>query len=35
VVFDIHQLGHGYAISGTGWPVLMGPDGMNGEVALT
>jgi hypothetical protein len=34
-VFDIHQLGHGYAISGTAWPVLMGPDGMKGEVART
>jgi enoyl-CoA hydratase len=32
-VFDIHQLGHGHAISESGWPVLMGLDGMKGEVA--
>ncbi len=32
-VFDIHQLGHGNAISETGWPVLVGLDGMKGEVA--
>ena len=32
-VFDIHQLGHGHAMSETGWPVLMGLDGMKGEVA--
>jgi enoyl-CoA hydratase len=34
-VFDIHQLGHGHALSETGWPVLMGLDGMKGEVART
>jgi enoyl-CoA hydratase len=32
-VFDIHQLGHGNALSETGWPVLVGLDGMKGEVA--
>jgi enoyl-CoA hydratase/carnithine racemase len=32
-VFDIHQLGHGHAISESGWPVLVGLDGMKGEIA--
>jgi enoyl-CoA hydratase/carnithine racemase len=27
-VFDVHQLGHGNALSQTGWPVLAGLDGM-------
>jgi enoyl-CoA hydratase/carnithine racemase len=27
-VFDVHQLGHGNALSETGWPVLVGLDGM-------
>ena len=29
-VFDIHSLGHGHAISETGFPVLVGLDGMKG-----
>ena len=32
-VFDIHQLGHAHAISETGYPVLVGLDGMKSEVA--
>jgi hypothetical protein len=32
-VFDIHQLGHAHAISETGYPVLIGLDGMKSEVA--
>lgn len=32
-VFDIHQLGHGHALSETGWPVLVGLDAMKGEIA--
>jgi enoyl-CoA hydratase/carnithine racemase len=32
-VFDIHQTGHGHAISESGWPVLMALDGMKAEVA--
>jgi enoyl-CoA hydratase len=30
-VFDVHTLGHGNAISETGWPVLVGLDGMKAE----
>ena len=26
--FDVHTTGHGHAISVSGWPVLMGLDGM-------
>lgn len=32
-VFDIHQLGHGNAISETGWPLLAGLKQMKGAVA--
>jgi enoyl-CoA hydratase len=32
-VFDIHQLGHGHALSETGWPVLAGLDAMKSEIA--
>jgi enoyl-CoA hydratase/carnithine racemase len=32
-VFDIHQTGHGHAMSESGWPVLMALDGMKAEVA--
>jgi len=31
-VFDIHQTGHGHALSATGFPVLMGLDGMKTEI---
>lgn len=32
-VFDIHQLGHGNALSECGWPVLVGLDRMKSEIA--
>jgi enoyl-CoA hydratase/carnithine racemase len=32
-VFDIHQLGHGHAITETGYPVMIGLDEMKGEIA--
>ena len=32
-VFDIHQLGHGHAITETGYPVLVGLEAMKGEIA--
>ena len=32
-VFDIHQLGHGHAITECGFPVLVGLDQMKGEIA--
>ena len=32
-VFDIHQLGHGHAITECGWAVLVDLDKMKGEVA--
>ena len=32
-VFDVHTLGHGNAISETGWPVLVGLEGMKAENA--
>jgi enoyl-CoA hydratase len=32
-IFDIHQLGHAHAISETGYPVLVGLDGMKTAVA--
>jgi enoyl-CoA hydratase/carnithine racemase len=32
-VFDIHQLGHGHAITETGFPVMIGLDEMKGEIA--
>jgi enoyl-CoA hydratase/carnithine racemase len=32
-VFDMHELGHGHAISETGWPVLVGLDAMKSEIA--
>jgi enoyl-CoA hydratase len=32
-VFDIHSLGHGHAITQTGFPVLVGLDGMKEAVA--
>lgn len=32
-VFDVHQLGHGHAITEGGWPVLVGLEGMKGEIA--
>jgi enoyl-CoA hydratase len=32
-VFDIHQLGHGHAITETGYPVMVGLDEMKGEIA--
>ncbi|WP_413468128.1 enoyl-CoA hydratase [Mycobacterium sp. RTGN4] len=31
-VFDIHQLGHGNAMTETGWPALVGLDGMKDEI---
>jgi enoyl-CoA hydratase len=31
-VFDIHETGHGHAISETGFPVLLGLDGMKAEI---
>ena len=31
-VFDVHSLGHGHAISESGYPVLVGLDGMKAEV---
>jgi enoyl-CoA hydratase/carnithine racemase len=31
-VFDIHQTGHGHAISEAGFPVLLGLDGMKQEI---
>jgi hypothetical protein len=31
-VFDIHELGHGQAITETGFPVLVGLDAMKGEI---
>jgi enoyl-CoA hydratase len=34
-VFDVHALGHGNAISETGWPVLVGLDGMKAQNATT
>jgi hypothetical protein len=27
-VFDVHSVGHGNAFSVSGWPVLLGLDGM-------
>jgi enoyl-CoA hydratase len=32
-VFDVHTLGHGHAISESGLPVLVGLEGMKGEIA--
>ena len=32
-VFDIHQLGHGHAITESGYPVLVGLDGMKTAIA--
>lgn len=32
-VFDIHQLGHGHALSEGGYPILVGLEAMKGEVA--
>lgn len=32
-VFDVHQTGHGHAISESGWPVLVGLQGMKAEIA--
>jgi enoyl-CoA hydratase/carnithine racemase len=32
-VFDIHQLGHGHALTESGYPVLVGLDAMKNEVA--
>ena len=32
-VFDVHQTGHGHAISEGGWPVLVGLQGMKAEIA--
>jgi enoyl-CoA hydratase len=32
-VFDIHQLGHGHAITESGYPILIGLDEMKGEIA--
>ncbi|MEE3751431.1 enoyl-CoA hydratase [Mycobacterium intracellulare] len=32
-VFDAHSLGHGHALSVSGWPVLAGLDGMKSAVA--
>jgi hypothetical protein len=32
-VFDIHQLGHGHAITESGYPVLVGLAEMKGEIA--
>jgi 1,4-dihydroxy-2-naphthoyl-CoA synthase len=32
-VFDIHQLGHGHAMTECGFPVLIGLDEMKGEIA--
>lgn len=32
-VFDVHQTGHGHAISEGGWPVLVGLAGMKAEIA--
>jgi len=32
-VFDIHTLGHGHAMTETGYPVLIGLDQMKGEIA--
>jgi enoyl-CoA hydratase len=32
-VFDVHQLGHGHAISECGWPVLVDLERMKGEIA--
>jgi enoyl-CoA hydratase len=32
-VFDIHQLGHGHALSEGGYPILVGLDAMKGEIA--
>ncbi len=32
-VFDVHQIGHGHAISECGYPVLVGLDAMKGEIA--
>ena len=32
-VFDMHQLGHGHAVTATGFPVLMGLEGMKSVVA--
>jgi enoyl-CoA hydratase len=34
-VFDIHQTGHGHALSEAGFPVLIGLDEMKGEVKRT
>ncbi len=34
-VFDIHQTGHGHALSEGGWPVLVGLTGMKAEIAAT
>ena len=34
-VFDIHQTGHGHALSETGLPTLMQLDGMKAEVSRT
>jgi enoyl-CoA hydratase len=30
-VFDVHSIGHGHALSVSGWPVLVGLDGMKGK----
>jgi enoyl-CoA hydratase len=32
-VFDVHQTGHGHALSEGGWPVLVGLDGMKAHVS--
>jgi enoyl-CoA hydratase len=32
-VFDVHQLGHGHAMTECGYPVLVGLDEMKGEIA--
>ncbi len=32
-VFDIHQTGHGHALSEAGYPVLIGLDGMKSEIS--
>jgi enoyl-CoA hydratase/carnithine racemase len=34
-VFDIHQTGHGHALSEAGFPVLIGLDEMKSEVKRT
>jgi hypothetical protein len=32
-IFDVHQLGHGHALTESGYPVMIGLDAMKTEVA--